>query len=250
MKLLRFAAIGAALLALAGPAFSQTQPVPGAVQANGQPAPVQASAIIVAPAGGGAGRGVVVAPDRPLPITCISGCSGGGGGGGGATVTATAAAPTYVEGSTDNPLSSNLTGDLRVIAKQNGTWSLDTLNTVTSITNAIGIKGANGSTIASNANPVPISDAGSSITVDGTVAVTGTFWQATQPISAASLPLPSGAATATNQTATQGSKAAGTAATNSELTGGVYNSSLPTLTNGQQAAVQLSSSGRLIVGGL
>ena len=42
-------------------------------------------------------------------------------------------------------------------------------------------------------NPVPISDAGGSITVDGT------FWQATQPISAASLPLPSGAATSANQ---------------------------------------------------
>lgn len=42
-------------------------------------------------------------------------------------------------------------------------------------------------------NPVPISDAGGSITVDGT------FWQATQPVSAASLPLPTGAATAANQ---------------------------------------------------
>jgi hypothetical protein len=35
----------------------------------------------------------------------------------------------------------------------------------------------------------------------GTVAVTGTFWQATQPISASSLPLPSGAATAAKQPA-------------------------------------------------
>lgn len=39
------------------------------------------------------------------------------------------------------------------------------------------------------------------ITLDGeSVPVTGTFWQATQPISAASLPLPSGAATSANQT--------------------------------------------------
>lgn len=42
---------------------------------------------------------------------------------------------------------------------------------------------------ASTANPLPISDAGGSLTVDGTVgvsgsvAVTGTFWQATQPVS-------------------------------------------------------------------
>lgn len=36
-----------------------------------------------------------------------------------------------------------------------------------------------------------------SVTVTGSVAVTGTFWQATQPISAASLPLPADAATET-----------------------------------------------------
>jgi hypothetical protein len=35
----------------------------------------------------------------------------------------------------------------------------------------------------------------------GSLAVTGTFWQATQPVSAASLPLPAGAATAANQIA-------------------------------------------------
>lgn len=52
-----------------------------------------------------------------------------------------------------------------------------------------------GGTAVSNSNPVPISDAGGSITVDGT------FWQATQPISAASLPLPTGAATAAKQPA-------------------------------------------------
>lgn len=38
------------------------------------------------------------------------------------------------------------------------------------------------------------------VTVGGSVAVTGTFWQATQPVSAASLPLPSGAATSALQT--------------------------------------------------
>jgi hypothetical protein len=36
--------------------------------------------------------------------------------------------------------------------------------------------------------------------ISGTVPVSGTFWQATQPVSAASLPLPSGASTAANQT--------------------------------------------------
>jgi hypothetical protein len=38
------------------------------------------------------------------------------------------------------------------------------------------------------------------VNVENSVAVTGTFWQATQPISAASLPLPSGAATAAGLT--------------------------------------------------
>lgn len=41
--------------------------------------------------------------------------------------------------------------------------------------------------------PLPIGDAGGSLTVDGT------FWQSTQPVSAASLPLPTGAATSALQ---------------------------------------------------
>lgn len=77
------------------------------------------------------------------------------------------------------------------------------------------------------------------------------------PISATALPLPTGAATSANQsteiTSLQlldnpvGSVAAGTAGTNSFLTGGVFNTALPTLTNTQQVATQLDSSGRLIV---
>jgi hypothetical protein len=48
---------------------------------------------------------------------------------------------------------------------------------------------------ASGAAAVNIQDGGNSITVDGT------FWQATQPVSAASLPLPTGASTAAKQPA-------------------------------------------------
>jgi hypothetical protein len=44
-----------------------------------------------------------------------------------------------------------------------------------------------------------------------------------------------------------GPVAPGTAATNSLLIGGQFNTALPTLTNGQQAAVQVDSSGRLLV---
>ncbi len=58
--------------------------------------------------------------------------------------------------------------------------------------------------------------------------------------------LPTGAATSANQTSVIGSAAGGTAATNSELVGGSYSTTLPTLTNGQQAAMQLDANGRLI----
>ena len=51
-------------------------------------------------------------------------------------------------------------------------------------------------TIVSAGNPLPVTITGTpSVSVSGSVAVTGTFWQATQPVSASSLPLPTGAAT-------------------------------------------------------
>lgn len=46
--------------------------------------------------------------------------------------------------------------------------------------------------------------------------------------------------------ATAGPVTAGTAATFSELIGGQYNATLPTLTTGQQSAIQFDSSGRII----
>ena len=44
-----------------------------------------------------------------------------------------------------------------------------------------------------------------------------------------------------------GSASGGTAAASSELVGGIYNSTLPTLTDGQQASLQLDAQGKLIV---
>jgi hypothetical protein len=72
-----------------------------------------------------------------------------------------------------------------------------------------------------------------------TTAVTGTFFQATQPVSIA--------ATVTTSDLADGSASGGTAGTKSMLGGGIYNSSAPTLTNGQQASLQLNASGALIV---
>lgn len=71
----------------------------------------------------------------------------------------------------------------------------------------------------------------------------------TQPVSAASLPLPTGASTSALQSSVQGSATGGTAATASSLSGGIYNSAAPTLTNGQQAGLQLDSSGNLKIAG-
>lgn len=61
------------------------------------------------------------------------------------------------------------------------------------------------------------------------------------------VPLPTGAATSALQSSTQGSVAAGTAATASTLIGGTFNTTAPALTNGQQASAQLSASGQLQV---
>jgi len=68
---------------------------------------------------------------------------------------------------------------------------------------------------------------------------------ATQAVSAASLPLPAGAATAAQQTAPLAPVAPGTAtATNSVVIGCLSNTTLPSFTAGQEGAVPCDSSGR------
>ena len=69
----------------------------------------------------------------------------------------------------------------------------------------------------------------------------------TQPVSATALPLPTGAATSAIQSSVIGTLGAGAAAASSVAIGGVYNSTLPALTSGQQSAVQLDAAGRQIV---
>ena len=63
--------------------------------------------------------------------------------------------------------------------------------TITAITDPVAVTG----TFWQATQPIS-----GSVSVSGTVAVSGTFWQATQPVSAASLPLPSGASTSAAQT--------------------------------------------------
>lgn len=71
--------------------------------------------------------------------------------------------------------------------------------------------------------------------------VSGSFWQATQPISASALPLPAGAATATpNAPVAPGAATA----TNSTLIGCLSNTTLPAFAAGQQGAVPCDNLGR------
>lgn len=125
-------------------------------------------------------NGAPISTDEPLAVNCVTGCAGGGGGGSDAVVqgantsgqsgvliqgAVTTAAPTYTTAKT-NPLSLTTTGGLRV----------------------------DGSGVTQ-----PVSDGGGSLTVDGTVAATqsGT-WNVTNISGTVSLP--TGAATASNQT--------------------------------------------------
>lgn len=102
------------------------------------------------------------------------------------TVSLPTGAATSANQSTANTSLSNIDGKLPTLSNgkipvEVGSLNVTVSNASLEIANDVG-------------SPVPISDAGGSITVDGT------FWQATQPISADSLPLPSGAATSANQT--------------------------------------------------
>lgn len=113
---------------------------------------------------------------------------------------------------------------------------------------------------------------------NSSIPVTGAFFQATQPVSILTLPpLVAGTAvighvivdsvptTTVNGTVTanigttngialdasvlnpQGSATGGTAAAKSDLAGGIYNATPPTLTDGQQAGLQLDANGQLKV---
>lgn len=119
--------------------------------------------------------------------------------------------------------------------------------------------------IASNQDALPVSQSGTwNVGITGTPTITGTVaatqsgtWNVTNVSGTVSLP--TGASTSANQsteiTALQlidnpvGSSTGGTAGTSSFLSGAIFNSTPPSLTNGQQASLQLDSSGALKVVG-
>lgn len=115
-------------------------------------------------------------------------------------------------------------------------------------------------------------NSGLPLTAPGTPAATAVTVQGNAsgvavPVSAGSLPLPTGAASAANQSTAltslatiatnttssgtptdvaDGSVTGGTVGTKSQLGGGQYNSTVPTLTNAQQAALQVDSNGGIV----
>lgn len=117
---------------------------------------------------------------------------------------ATAAAPSYTEGEAV-PLSVSLNGTLRTTAGSgggSGDASLAEQQSQTALLTTIDADTSNISTkIDTLAGAVTAAKVQVDVVSAPTTAVTGTFWQATQPVSAASLPLPTGAATAAKQPA-------------------------------------------------
>lgn len=158
-----------------------TQPVSGTVSLSGTSA-VNVSQVggnAVTTGSGAAGTGtqrVILATDQPvIPIS---------DNGGSITVDGTVAATqsgtwniTNVSGTVSLP-----TGASTSALQTTGNTSLGNLDTKTPALGQTTMAGSSPVVIASNQSAVPVS---------------GTFWQATQPVSAVSLPLPSGAATET-----------------------------------------------------
>jgi hypothetical protein len=178
----------------------------------------------------------ISAPDSANRVVCVNptthateSCAGSGGGGGGGAAQAdntaltditgagalfTATPPSVADGnvgifrmSTDRYLFTIFPSAQPTSAAQSGAWSVGQTgvwtqrlfdgdgNSISSHSNAL-------DTYITNALAVSWA-AAQHVIVDTapTTAVTGTFWQATQPVSAASLPLPTGASTEATLTA-------------------------------------------------
>lgn len=112
---------------------------------------------------------------------------------------ATTADPSYTN-NTSNPFSQTLAGYLRVSAKQSGSWSVGIDQTTPGVTNLVNVSNLP-NVVDTNAGAASASTLRFVLASGGaSQAVTGTFFQATQPVSATSLPLPTGAATAAGLT--------------------------------------------------
>lgn len=181
----------------------------------------------------------------------------------------TTAAPTYTTAQT-SPLSLTTAGALRVDSS-GSTQPISGTVTANQGTNPWTVQGTSASGASKAGNPVQIGGVFNTTqptvttgqTVESQMTARGAQIVSTGVDNfnvnniSGTISLPTGAATAANQTTEitslqimdnpVGSVGAGTAGTSSYLTGGVFNTALPTLTTGQQVATQLDSSGRIIV---
>lgn len=190
----------------------------------------------------------------------------------------TTAAPTYTTAQT-SPLSLTTAGALRtdasgstqpisgtVTANQGGTWNINNISGTVSLPTGAATEAtlatlslSQGSTTSGEKGPLiqaAVTTAAPSYTTAQTSPLSLTTAGAlrtdasatTQPVSGtvtANIGTTNGLALDATVSETHGTKAAGTAATKSDLVGAVFNTSAPSLTNGQQAALQMDSSGNL-----
>lgn len=130
-----------------------------------------------------------------------------------------------------------------------GTASTDVI-TVQGIASMTPLKTDGSATTQPVSGSVSVSNFPATQPVSGTVAVSN--FPATQPVSGtvtSNIGTTGGLALDSTLSSTRGSASGGTAAASSTLSGGIYNSSAPTLTTGQQASLQLDVSGNLKTSG-
>lgn len=135
----------------------------------------------------------------------------------------------------------------------------NTSNTATNTTNLPNVVGTAGSALPTKVLVVAGSDGTDAraiktdtsgnvnVNVQGTVPVSGTFWQATQPISATALPLPTGAATSALQTS--GNTSLATIATAIGSTLSVSASSFGGITSQSSGSITVADSGSTTTAG-
>jgi hypothetical protein len=201
-----------------------------------------------------------------LPTGWGGGGTGGGGGGGNASVSSTGSAVPGSATFSGMNVSGNLTGltgtanGLKVdgsgVTQPISASSLPLPTSASTAANQVSVQAATGGSVPASAVLSGMSVSGTmtalpgtsnGLKVDGSAVnqpVTGTFWQATQPVSAASLPLPSGAATAALQP-TNAAQASTTSGQTGHLGEAAVSTSAPSYTTGQTDPLSLTTAGAL-----
>lgn len=169
-----------------------------------------------------------------LHIVCDSGCSGSGG----TSITDNAA---FTTGTTAETPVGCYAGTPTATPNHS---TIVACTTAGSVHTTVDNTNANGSAVSASSSPVVIASDQAAVAIKAASAsiASGAF---------ASGSIASGAIAAGAQVdllTMRGTVAAGTAAANSMLTGAVFNTTAPTLTNGQQAAIQVSARGGALSG--